>query len=392
MTGILDLYTDCLIGSVGLVTASTSSKILGISKDKISRFLGGVKVFTTNQIIENEGGGGIGVITKLKGSVKDHITFNNQDLWKEVKSDVRSSETIEPATLVVDDTIIHKPYSDENDIVCYHFDHCTGTYTKGINLLNGGLFYESQDKYIPIFAEIISKTEKFIDKDGKEKRRSKISKNELFQLNFNQVMKNHIKLDFTLFDIWFGSVDNLNFIQAHKQSYICPLKSNRKLALSINEKKKGKWYKLEEITDKLETQQTLPVWLEGSTHMSYLTKQIFTNKDGTKVVMYLITNDQNLTKDQVHTIYHRRWKVEEFHKSLKSNLGLEKSPTKNKTSQSNHIFCTILSFFKLEILLKNTTFTNHFQLKQSILIKALQATNLELQRLKLGYVPSGCER
>jgi len=135
MTGILDLYTDCLIGSVGLVTASTSSKILGISKDKISRFLGGVKVFTTNQIIGNRDGGRIGVITKLKGSVKDHITFNNQDLWKEVKSDVRSSETIEPATLVVDDTIIHKPYSDENDIVCYHFDHCTGAYTKGINLL-----------------------------------------------------------------------------------------------------------------------------------------------------------------------------------------------------------------------------------------------------------------
>jgi Transposase DDE domain len=384
MTQLQDLYTDYLISATQLATVTTASEVLGVSKDKLSRFLGGVELFTSNQLIEG--------VEQKKGCVKDHIAFDNQELWKQIKTDVRSCECVESAVLIVDDTLIEKPYSEENDIICYHHDHCTGQNIKGINLLNGGLYYNNQDLYIPIFAEIISKTIKYTDKDGKEKRKAEVNKNELFRNNFNQLMKNHVKIDYTLFDIWYGSVDNLNLIHSHKQHYVCPLESNRKLALSLGEKKQGKWLKLEEINNQLDTQNTLSIWLEGCTHMCYLTKQIFTNKDGTSVTMYLITNDQALTKDQIHTIYQRRWKVEEFHKSLKSNLSLEKSPTKHKTSQSNHIFYSITAFFKLELLTKTTTtkHKNHFQLKASLYVKALKTALEELGKLRL--LVSGCER
>jgi hypothetical protein len=384
MTQLQDLYTDYLISATQLATVTTASEVLGVSKDRLSRFLGGVELFTSNQSVDG--------VEQKKGYVKDHIAFDNQELWKQVKTDVRSCETVESAVLIVDDTLIEKPYSEENDIICYHHDHCTGQNIKGINLLNGGLYYSNQDLYLPIFAEIISKTIKYTDKDGKEKRKAEVNKNELFRNNFNQLMKNHVKIDYTLFDIWYGSVDNFNLINSHKQRYICPLKSNRKLALSLGEKKQGKWYKLEEITNQLDTQNTLPVWLESCTHMSYLTKQVFTNKDGTSVTMYLITNDQNLTKTQIHTIYQRRWKVEEFHKSLKSNLSLEKSPTKHKTSQSNHIFYSITAFFKLELLTKTTAtkHKNHFQLKASLYVKALKTALDELGKLRM--LNLGCER
>jgi Transposase DDE domain len=393
MTQLQDLYTDYLISTTQLATVTTASEVLGISKDKLSRFLGGVELFTTNQLIDE--------VEQKKGCVKDHTAFNNQDLWKMVKSEVRESEKIEPAVLIVDDTIIAKPCSDENDIICWHSDHKTGQSVKGINLLNGGLYYSIQSKYVPIFAELIAKTEKYIEtkKDPKtglekyiEKRKSPITKNKLFQNNFNQIMKNHIKINYVLMDSWFSSVDNLNFIQGHKQNYICPLKSNRKLALSFGEKKQGKWYKLEQITNQLETQTTLPIWLESCTHICYLTKQVFNNTDGSSVTMYLITNDQTLTKDQIHATYELRWKVEEFHKSLKSNLSLEKSPTKHKTSQSNHIFYSITAFFKLELLTKTTAtkHKNHFQLKASLYVKALKTALDELGKLKM--LVSGCER
>lgn len=384
MTQLQDLYTDYLISATQLTTVTTASEVLGVSKDKLSRFLGGVELFTKNQLVDG--------VEQKKGCVKDHVTFDNQELWKQVKTDVRSCESVESAVLIVDDTLIEKPFSQENDVICYHHDHCTGQSVKGINLLNGGLYYNGQNTYIPIFAEIISKTVKYTDKDGKEKRKAEVNKNELFRNNFNQLMKNHVKIDYTLFDIWYGSVDNLNLIHSHKQNYICPLKSNRKLALSPGEKKQGKWLKLEEITNQLETQNTLPVWLESCTHMSYLTKQVFTNKDGTSVTMYLITNDQNLTKNQIHSIYQRRWKVEEFHKSLKTNLSLEKSPTKHKTSQSNHIFYSIIAFFKLELLTKTTAtkHKNHFQLKASLYVKALKTALDELGKLRM--LDLGCER
>ncbi|MFT4762560.1 MAG: hypothetical protein ACI9XO_004804, partial [Paraglaciecola sp.] len=41
--------------------------------------------------------------------------------------------------------------------------------------------------------------------------------------------------------------------------------------------------------------------------------------------------------------YQDRWGVEVFHKSLKQNVGLEKSPTKVENSQCNHIFATMIA-------------------------------------------------
>ncbi|MEI6709258.1 MAG: transposase [Methylococcales bacterium] len=54
--------------------------------------------------------------------------------------------------------------------------------------------------------------------------------------------------------------------------------------------------------------------------------------------------------EQVATLYQKRWKVEEFHKSLKSNAGVAKSPTRTVTTQNNPIFMAIYAVFKLECL------------------------------------------
>ncbi len=54
--------------------------------------------------------------------------------------------------------------------------------------------------------------------------------------------------------------------------------------------------------------------------------------------------------------------IEEYHKSLKHNASLAKSPTKTIITQSNHIFLSIMAFFKLETL-KIKHHLNHFALK-----------------------------
>jgi len=41
--------------------------------------------------------------------------------------------------------------------------------------------------------EIIKKPEKFTDKNDRQKRKSKITKNQLVQENLNQIVKNHVK-------------------------------------------------------------------------------------------------------------------------------------------------------------------------------------------------------
>ena len=112
-----------------------------------------------------------------------------------------------------------------------------------------------------------------------------------------------------------------------------------------------------------------------------MTKQVFTNQDGTSGELFLVTNDLSLPFETISTIYEKRWNVEVFHKSLKQNAGLEKSPTKYEVTQSNHIFASMIAYCKME-LLKIKENKNHFALKARLYQKAIKAAFEELLKLK----------
>jgi len=63
-----------------------------------------------------------------------------------------------------------------------------------------------------------------------------------------------------------------------------------------------------------------------------LVKQVFANADGSTVIQYLVSSNTALTADQIMSIYRTRWTVEPYHKSLKQNASLEKSPTQTVIS------------------------------------------------------------
>ena len=96
-----------------------------------------------------------------------------------------------------------------------------------------------------------------------------------------------------------------------------------------------------------------------------LVRRVFTNKDGSTGELTLVCSDTTIDGDHIATIYQKRWKVEEFHKSLKSNAALAKSPTKTIKTQANHVFMAIYSVFKLECL-KIKTALNHFALRTKL--------------------------
>ncbi len=128
--------------------------------------------------------------------------------------------------------------------------------------------------------------------------------------------------------------------------------------------------------------QAVRSWLKGYKYEVLIVRRIFTSKDGSTRIVNLICSDLTLTGEQVTTLYQKRWKVEEFYKSLKSNAGLAKSPTRTPTTQNNHIFMAIVAVFKLECL-KMKHKANHFALKAKLYIKAIQqAYTTELQKFK----------
>lgn len=287
---------------------------------------------------------------------------------------IESSEGV----LILDDSIEEKPYTDENDIICRHFDHSKDRLVKGINLIS--CLYQNGGYSLPVNFRLVEKTEKYIDKKtGKEKRRSPVTKNELAREMIQQVVKNQAQFAFILFDVWFASKENLNFIKHdQKREFICPLKFNRYVALSREDKRAGRWQKVDTLL--IEENDVRGIYLEGSEFPVLLTKQVFTNEDGSTGVLYLISSDMTVSSDRIKTIYQRRWNVEVYHKSSKQNVSLSKSPTQTETTQTNHFFAALCGYKKLEML-KVETRTNHFALRTKLYVNALQSAFKTLREM-----------
>ena len=113
-----------------------------------------------------------------------------------------------------------------------------------------------------------------------------------------------------------------------------------------------------------------------------LTKQVFTNKDGSEGTLYLVCNDLELDGSPIQTIYQKRGKVEEFHKSIQFNTGFAKSPTRLVCTQTNHFLASIYDYVKLERL-RIAQQTNHFALKSRLYVNALKAAFQESNQMKV---------
>ncbi|MCJ7703379.1 MAG: transposase [Anaerolineales bacterium] len=131
------------------------------------------------------------------------------------------------------------------------------------------------------------------------------------------------------------------------------------------------------------------VYLEGVPFTLHLVRQVFANEDGSTGVRYLVTSDLTLEADQIIPIYQKRWKVEEYHRSLKQNTSLAKSPTRTVTIQTNHLVAALWSFVKIE-LLKVQTNKNHYQVKAQLYLSALQQAfqELRIMQAELSSLPS----
>jgi hypothetical protein len=147
---LMDIYIDYLICSTSYTTAVGLSRVTNnlISHDRITRLL----------------------------SSRD---FTQKDLWGLTKKFVRSIEHEEGA-IIIDDTIEEKPFTDENDIIAWHYDHVKGRSVKGINMVSA--LYETDKKRAPVGYVLVAKTQKEINKKtGKETRKSSVSKQQHYR-------------------------------------------------------------------------------------------------------------------------------------------------------------------------------------------------------------------
>jgi hypothetical protein len=109
----------------------------------------------------------------------------------------------EDGIISIDDTIENKPYSDENELISWHFDHTVGKSVKGINIVtfNYSSHYDDLTMKLPVSFELVRK-DKLVEKTEKKEgkfltrmvRQASVSKIELVRKRLQVlVFQNQIK-------------------------------------------------------------------------------------------------------------------------------------------------------------------------------------------------------
>lgn len=288
----LDLYVDFLIASQKQYSGLELSKVSPskMAHDSVSRWLSENKL--TPKIV-----------------------------WKNCEGLVAK----ETGYLIIDDTVLDKPYSKNIPLVKKQYSGKHHGLVNGIDLVNM-LWTDESEKMIPVDYRVYDPT-----RDGKTKNDHAVE-----MLNFAE--KRGFVPKYVLMDSWYSSIDNLKTINKKGWKWIAALKSNRKVSHV-----KGTYLSVSDLD--WTSKQVHKVWLKAYGWVM-VSKIVFKNED----VTYVATNDLSLDNPETIRSHNDfRWKIETFHRGIKQCCGIERCYSTRERSQRNHILCAFLAFLKLEL-------------------------------------------
>ena len=94
MSNLQDFYQNFMISSFGKIEMTKLAQLTGNSHD----------IFTKNLLLNND-------------------FDDDKKLWETIKPFLRNYENKNSGCIVIDDMLMHKPWTKTNDIVCWHYTH-----------------------------------------------------------------------------------------------------------------------------------------------------------------------------------------------------------------------------------------------------------------------------
>ena len=259
---------------------------------------------------------------------------DTEALWEEVKNFV----TPETGLLIIDDTILDKPYSKHIDLVYRQWSGKHHQIVNGINLET--VVWTDNEAIIPVDFRIYD-----INTDGK-------TKNDHFIDMLNKAEERGFKPEFVLFDTWYSSVKNLKAIRNKSWHWLTRLKKNR----LVDPDKTGN------VAIEL---LTIPP--EGMTvHLKeYGFIKVFriVSKDGD--TQYWAMDVLDMQEEKRKELAKKAWKIEEYHRGIKQFCGVERCQARRNSVQRAHILMTLRAVLRFEIQ-RITTGITWFETKLSI--------------------------
>lgn len=243
---------------------------------------------------------------------------DTEPLWAEVRKFVIPKE----GYLIVDDTILDKPYSEKMGFVRYQWSGKHHRTVKGIGLIT--LVWTDGTVILPVDFRIYN-----VDEDNK-------TKNDHFRDMLDKAKERGFKPKFVMFDIWYASVKNLKAIREKQWHFLTRLKSNR-LVNPDNTKN----ISLEEVEI---PPQGIVVHLK---EYDFIKVFRIVSKDGD--TQYWATDVLGMDESKREDLSNKSWKIEEYHRGIKQFCGVEKCQARKKESQRAHIMFSLRAFLRLEL-------------------------------------------
>lgn len=252
---------------------------------------------------------------------------------------LRKSSSKKKTYLIIDDTVIAKPYSKELDLLSWIFSPSDRQYLYGINVVF--VIWTDGKTRFPIGFRIWYKDDK----------KTKI---DLAMELLNDAKKIYkIKPGYLLMDSFYPAAKLLKKIRKFHWHWIAKIKSNR-------------------LIDNIQIQEFFSY--RYGKHIGKLSENIraLVVKDNNN---YWATSDLSLQSAGVKHYYKKRQIIEEFFKILKSELRLEGCSSRESIAQINHIYFVLIAFCQLELfrIMRNidTIYKIRFVLFDCVIPKSL---------------------
>jgi putative transposase len=242
---------------------------------------------------------------------------SNDNLWLEVKAEVRLNSGV----LVLDDTVLDKPYARKMDLVHHMWSGKHHAVVKGIDLLT--LLWTDGERHLPCDYRIYDKPN-----DGK-------TKNDHFGDLIDTAKERGFQPEYVLFDGWYSSLVNLKRIDAVGWRWLTRLKHNRR----VNPDRTGN-----RPVGECDIAATgTVVHLEN-----YGMVKVFRiiSKDGT--AEHWATNDLEMDELGRLKLAEASWKIEEYHRGLKQVTNVEGCQCRKAQAQRSHIGLALRAFLVFE--------------------------------------------
>lgn len=238
-------------------------------------------------------------------------------LWHDAQHEVRRTSGV----LVLDDSVLDKPYARKMDLVHHMWSGKHHRVVKGIDLLT--LLWTDGDRHIPCDYRLY-------DKPNDQK-----TKNDHFGDLLRAAKERGFAPECVLFDGWYSSGDNLKQLQKLGWHWLTRLKANRR----VNPDRTG----LRAVSACVIAATGTVVHLEGYGFIKVFRIEA---KDGTTA--YWATSNLEMDELERLRLADASWRIEEYHRGLKQTTNVEGCQCRKAVALRGHIGLALRAFVVIE--------------------------------------------